>query len=162
MAAYGIPSYRLPRNVLAHDVAMVKQLGAEILYGIKVGADLHLYELVAKGYQAIFLAVGAPESSKMRCEGEDAGYRCFMTGVNFLAEAARGGTPLEGKRLVVIGGGGGNVAMDCVRTARRLGFDDVNLLYRRTEAEMPADSQEIAEAKEEGVQFHHWCRQLKS
>ncbi len=153
MAAYGIPSYRLPRNVLAHEVAMVEQLGAEILYGIKVGEDLHLDELVAKGYQAIFLAVGAPESSKMRCEGEDAGYRCFMTGVNFLAEAVRGRTPLEGKRLVVIGGG--NVAMDCVRTARRLGFDDVNLLYRRTGAEMPADSQEIAEAKEEGVQFHH-------
>jgi formate dehydrogenase beta subunit len=153
MAAYGIPSYRLPREVLAHEVAMVEQLGAEIRYGVKVGEDLRLDGLIAKGYQAVFLAVGAPESSKMRCEGEDAGYRCFMTGVNFLAEAARGRTPLEGKRLVVIGGG--NVAMDCVRTARRLGFDDVNLLYRRTEAEMPADPQEIAEAKEEGVHFHH-------
>ncbi|BBO84527.1 NADPH-Fe(3+) oxidoreductase subunit beta [Desulfosarcina ovata subsp. sediminis] len=153
MAAYGIPSYRLPRQVIAHEVAMVEKQGAEIRYGIKVGEDIRLDELLGKGYGAVFLAVGAPESSKMRCEGEDAGYRCFMTGVNFLAEAARGRTPLSGKRLVVIGGG--NVAMDCVRTARRIGFDDVNLLYRRTEAEMPADPQEIEEAKEEGVHFHH-------
>jgi formate dehydrogenase (NADP+) beta subunit len=153
MAAYGIPSYRLPRNVLAHEVSLIEQLGTEIRYGVKVGEDQRLDQIVAKGYQAVFLAVGAPESSKMRCEGEDAGYRCFMTGINFLAEAVRGRRPLEGKRLVVIGGG--NVAMDCVRTARRLGFDDVNLLYRRTEAEMPADPQEIAEAKEEGVHFHH-------
>ncbi len=153
MAAYGIPPYRLPRNVLTHEVSLIKHLGTEIRYGVKVGENLRLDQLVAKGYQAVFLAVGAPEASKMRCEGEDAGYRCFMTGINFLAAAARGRTPLEGKRLVVIGGG--NVAMDCVRTARRLGFDDVNLLYRRTEAEMPADPQEIAEAKEEGVRFYH-------
>lgn len=153
MAAYGIPAYRLPREVLAYEVAQVEKLGAQIRYGVKIGEDLQLDELVAKGYQALFLAVGAPESSKMRCEGEDAGYRCFMTGVNFLAEAARGRKPLEGKKLVVIGGG--NVAMDCVRTARRLDFENVNLLYRRTEAEMPADPQEIEEAKEEGVHFHH-------
>jgi formate dehydrogenase beta subunit len=153
MAAYGIPSYRLPRHVLAHEVAMVEKQGTEIRYGIKVGEDISLDDLVGKGYGAVFVAVGAPESSKMRCEGEDAGYRCFMTGVHFLAEAARGRTPLSGNRLVVIGGG--NVAMDCVRTARRLGFDDVNLLYRRTEAEMPADPQEIEEAKEEGIHFHH-------
>ena len=153
MAAYGIPSYRLPRHVLAHEVAMVEKQGAEIRYSVKIGEDVSLNDLMGKGYGAVFLAVGAPESSKMRCEGEDAGYRCFMTGIDFLAEAARGRTPLTGKRLVVIGGG--NVAMDCVRTARRIGFDDVNLLYRRTEAEMPADPQEIEEAKEEGVHFHH-------
>ena len=159
MAAYGIPSYRLPREVLAHEVSLVEKSGAKIRYGVKVGEDVSLEALAAKGYQAVFLAVGAPESSKMRCEGEDAGYRCFMTGVNFLAEAARGRKPLEGKRLVVIGGG--NVAMDCVRTARRLGFEDVNLLYRRTEAEMPADPQEIEEAKEEGVRFHYLVAPLE-
>jgi formate dehydrogenase beta subunit len=153
MAAYGIPSYRLPRNVLAHEAAMVERQGARIQYGVNVGEDLQIEDIAARGYGAVFVAVGAPESSKMRCEGEDAGYRCFMTGVHFLAESARGRKPLEGQRLVVIGGG--NVAMDCVRTARRLGFEDVNLLYRRTEAEMPADPQEIHEAKEEGVMFHH-------
>lgn len=153
MAAYGIPSYRLPRNVIAHEVELVKQQGAEIRYGVKVGEDISLEEIAEQDYAAIFIGVGAPEASKMRCEGEDAGYQCFMTGVNFLAEAARGRRPLEGKKMLVIGGG--NVAMDCVRTARRLGFDDVNLLYRRTEAEMPADPQEITEAKEEGVKFHN-------
>ncbi|MBT8340394.1 MAG: FAD-dependent oxidoreductase [Desulfatitalea sp.] len=76
-----------------------------------------------------------------------------MTGIDLLAEAARGRRPLDGRRLVVTGGG--NVAMDCVRTARRLGFEDVNLLYRRTEQEMPADPQEIEEAREEGIEFHY-------
>jgi formate dehydrogenase beta subunit len=153
MAAYGIPSYRLPRDVIAHETALVERQGTEIRYGVKVGEQIRLEEMAAQGFGAIFLGVGAPESSKMRCEGEEAGYRCFMTGVQFLADAARGRRPLQGKRLLVIGGG--NVAMDCVRTARRLGFDDVNLLYRRTEAEMPADPQEVEEAKEEGVHFHH-------
>jgi formate dehydrogenase beta subunit len=76
-----------------------------------------------------------------------------MTGIHFLGEVARGRRPVEGKRLVVVGGG--NVAMDCVRSALRIGFTDVNLLYRRTEAEMPADPQEIHEAQEEGVKFHY-------
>jgi len=97
--------------------------------------------------------VGAPEAGSMRCEGEDAGYQCFMTGVEFLGQAARGQRPLEGDKMLVIGGG--NVAMDCVRTARRLGFEQVHLLYRRTEAEMPADPLEIKEAQEEGVEFHY-------
>ena len=75
----------------------------------------------------------------------------FMPGVEFLREIAFGKTPLTGKTMLVIGGG--NVAMDCVRSARRIGFDDVKLLYRRTEAEMPADQVEIVEAKEEGVEM---------
>ena len=74
-----------------------------------------------------------------------------MPGVEFLREIAFGNTPLTGETMLVIGGG--NVAMDCVRSARRIGFDDVKLLYRRTEAEMPADQVEIAEAKEEGVEM---------
>jgi formate dehydrogenase beta subunit len=153
MASFGIPSYRLPREVIAYEVALVEKLGAVIRYGVKVGEDLTLEELGRQGYRAVFLAVGAPESSKMRCEGEDAGYECFMTGIHFLGEVARGRRPVEGKKLVVVGGG--NVAMDCVRSALRIGFTDVNLLYRRTEAEMPADPQEIHEAQEEGVKFHY-------
>ncbi|BBO84041.1 NADH dehydrogenase [Desulfosarcina ovata subsp. sediminis] len=153
MATYGIPSYRLPRNIMDYEVADVERMGAEIRYGVNVGEDITLDALGKEGYRAIFLAVGAPESSKMRCEGEDAGYECFMTGIHFLAEVSRGRRPVEGKKLVVVGGG--NVAMDCVRSALRTGFTDVNLLYRRTEAEMPADPQEIEEAKEEGVKFHY-------
>ena len=153
MAAVGIPDYRLPRNLLRREVALVEKLGVEIRYGVNVGQDLSLDEIVSQGFKAVFVGVGAPESSSMRCEGEDAGYQCFMTGIGFLKEVAQGKKPIKGKRMLVIGGG--NVAMDCVRTALRQGFTDVNLLYRRTEAEMPADPQEIEEAKEEGVKFHY-------
>ena len=153
MATYGIPSYRLPRDIMDYEVAQVERMGAEIRYGVNVGVDVTVEELGKQGYRAVFLAVGAPESSKMRCEGEDAGYECFLTGIHFLAEVSRGRNPVEGEKLVVVGGG--NVAMDCVRSALRIGFKDVNLLYRRTEAEMPADPQEIEEAQEEGVKFHY-------
>lgn len=152
MAAYGIPSYRLPRDVIAHEVSVIKDMGVDIRYGVEVGKDIRIEDMADMGYDAVFLAVGAPVSSAMRCKGEDEGYEGFMTGIDFLAESARGRKPLSGKRVAVIGGG--NVAMDCVRTARRLGFDDVNLLYRRTETEMPADRHEIIEAREEGVHFH--------
>lgn len=151
MAAYGIPSYRLPREVIDHEVDVVKNMGAEIRYNVTIGKDISVDELSDQGYQAIFLATGAPKSAKMRCEGEDAGYEGFMAGVEFLAESARKRMPLKGGKAVVIGGG--NVAMDCVRTLKRFGFQQVNLLYRRTEVEMPADPVEIREAKEEGVIF---------
>ena len=159
MARVGIPSYRLPRDLLRREVDIVEKLGAEIKYGVNVGEDITIEDLTREGYKAIFVGVGAPESSSMRCEGEDAGYMCFMTGIQFLRDVAFGGRPLEGKKMLVIGGG--NVAMDCVRSALRTGFEDVNLIYRRTEAEMPADPVEIEEAKEEGVVFHYLIQPIK-
>lgn len=159
MAAVGIPDYRLPRRILRSEAAQVEALGAEIRYGVQVGRDITLPDLQARGYEALFVAVGAHESSKMHCEGEDAGYQCFVTGIEFLRRVAMGERPIEGQKLLVIGGG--NVAMDCVRSALRLGFTDVNLLYRRTEAEMPADPLEIKEAKEEGVAFHYLVAPVK-
>jgi formate dehydrogenase beta subunit len=152
MAAVGIPDYRLPREVLRAEVARVETLGVEIRYNQRFGVDVSFDDLFEQGYEAVFVAVGAHQSARMGCEGEDEGYDGFMPGVEFLRDVAFGKVPLEGSTVLVIGGG--NVAMDCVRTARRLGFDDVRLLYRRTEAEMPADAVEIAEAKEEGVAFH--------
>jgi len=152
MAAVGIPDYRLPRGVLREEAARVERLGAEIRYNVNVGTDITLADMSKEGYKAVFIGVGAPESSQMRCEGEDAGYQCFMTGVEFLRRVAFGERPIEGDKILVIGGG--NVAMDCVRSALRLGFTDVNLVYRRTEAEMPADPTEIQEAREEGVKIH--------
>jgi formate dehydrogenase beta subunit len=131
----------------------VEKLGAEIRYGVNVGVDITLDDLVREGYAAVFVGVGAPESAKMRCEGEDAGYQCFMTGIEFLRRVSENERPMEGEKLLVIGGG--NVAMDCVRSARRMGFHDVNLIYRRTKAEMPADPLEVREAQEEGVKFHY-------
>lgn len=153
MAAVGIPDYRLPRVVLKGEAARVEAAGAEIRYNVKVGEDVTVADMLGKdGYGAVFIGAGAPNSSAMGCEGEDAGYTGYMPGVDFLRKVALGEKPLKGRKILVIGGG--NVAMDCVRTARRLGFDDVNLLYRRTEKEMPADHVEIAESKEEGVAFH--------
>ncbi len=153
MAAVGIPDYRLPRQVLRDEAARVEAVGAEIRYGVKVGTDITIKDMLEKeGYAAVFIGAGAPNSSAMGCEGEDAGYSGYLPGVDFLRRVALGDKPLSGKTMLVIGGG--NVAMDCVRTARRLGFSDVNLLYRRTEKEMPADRVEIAESKEEGVVFH--------
>jgi formate dehydrogenase beta subunit len=153
MAAVGIPDYRLPREILRAEALQVEKLGCEIRYGVNVGVDITLEDLKLQGYEAIFVGVGAPEAAEMRCEGERAGYRCFMTGIEFLRRTADGERPIEGKKLLVIGGG--NVAMDCVRSALRMGFTDVNLVYRRTRAEMPADPLEVKEAQEEGVQFHY-------
>lgn len=159
MAAVGIPHYRLPRSILRGEASHAEKLGAEIRYGVRVGVDITVDDLIREGYAAVFVGVGAPESAKMRCEGEDAGYQCFMTGIEFLRRVSRNERPVEGKKLLVIGGG--NVAMDCVRSALRMGFEDVNLIYRRTQAEMPADPQEIREAQQEGVKFHYLLAPVK-
>ncbi|MBW2623875.1 MAG: NAD(P)-binding protein, partial [Deltaproteobacteria bacterium] len=84
MAATGIPDYRLPRDILRREAEIVQKVGAEIRYNVNVGEDITLEDLTNEGYKAIFVGVGAPESSKMRCEGEDEGYMCFMTGIEFL------------------------------------------------------------------------------
>jgi len=116
MAAVGIPDYRLPREVLRREADFVEKLGGNIKYKVHVGRDVSLGDIEAQGYRAVFLASGAQGSSKMRCEGEDEGYKGFMHGVTFLREIAEGKTPLKGRKVVVIGGG--NVAIDCVRRRR--------------------------------------------
>ncbi len=151
MAAVGIPDYRLPRHILREEAQRMERMGAEFRWGVKVGVDVTMDDLHKEGFAATFLGMGAPNSMNMRCEGEEAGYDGFMHGIHFLKAVADGENPLGGTKMCVVGGG--NVAMDCVRTARRLGFEEVRILYRRTEAEMPADQVEIDEAKEEGVIF---------
>ena len=159
MAKYGIPDYRLPVPIMAREAEVVAAEGVEIKYGVKIGCDLSLKDLEVQGFEAVFIGSGAPGFSKMRAEGEDEGYEGFIPGVKFLAEAARGRKVVSGERVAVIGGG--NVAMDCVRTSLRQGFKDVQLLYRRTLKEMPADHQEIEEAQEEGVVFNYLVAPLK-
>jgi len=157
MAAVGIPDYRLPRDVLQYEIDVIKSLGVEIQYNTRVGEgqDITLAEIKARGYKAIFIAVGAHLSKKMRLEGEDAGYEGFIKGVDFLRDIALGiikPDTFEGKKIMVVGGG--NVAIDCVRSAFRVGFVDSNIVYRRSRAEMPADEVEIVDAEKEGVTFH--------
>ncbi len=152
MAAVGIPDYRLPRNILKYEIEVIKKTGVEIQYNTRVGKDITLEEIKAQGYRAIFIAVGAHLSKKMRVEGEDAGYEGFIKGVDFLRDINLGKEIYKGKKLLVVGGG--NVAIDCVRSAFRVGFTDVNIVYRRSRAEMPADDVEIEDAEKEGVKFH--------
>ncbi|UCH77811.1 MAG: FAD-dependent oxidoreductase, partial [Candidatus Coatesbacteria bacterium] len=146
MLRVGIPSYRLPREVLERDVGFLEKLGIQFHYNAELGKAFTLDDLFEDGYKAVFVGVGAHESLKLRCEGEE------LTGVvgavEFLREYNLEGEVWVGKKVAVIGGG--NAAVDAARTARRLGAD-VTIFYRRTRVEMPADELEIEEALREGI-----------
>ncbi len=160
MAAMGIPDYRLPRNIMRYEAGMVERLGVEIRYNTQVGKDITLSQMFEQGYKAIFIGVGAQTNTPMGVEGEDKGYKGFIPGVYYLLEINLGRDPYpEGKKVVVVGGG--NVAIDCVRSSFRIGKDDVNLVYRRTKKEMPADRVEIHDAEEEDVKFHYLCNPVR-
>jgi formate dehydrogenase (NADP+) beta subunit len=152
MSAMGIPDYRLPRHILRGEVAWIQKMGVTIHYNTRIGKEIKLSDLEQK-FDAVFIAIGAQNSSSMRVKGEDAGYKGFIPGVQYLREINEGRDPYpEGKKVVVIGGG--NVAIDCVRCSFRIKKEDVHLVYRRTRKEMPADEVEIVDAEEEKVQFH--------
>src|SRR4030042_2164272 len=132
MAAVGIPDYRLPRNILQYEIEVIKKRGVEIQYNPRVGKDITLEEIKAQGFRAIFIGVGAHLSKKMGVDGEDADYQGFVKGVDFLRDINLGKEIYKGKKLLVVGGG--NVAIDCVRSAFRVGFIDSNIVYRRSRA----------------------------
>ena len=152
MAAVGIPDYRLPPDILGYEVELIENLGGTFAFNTRVGKDVTLKDLTEQGYKAVFIGIGAHESRTMRIPGEEENYGGFIHGVHFLRAVALGEKPVEGKKIIVVGGG--NVAIDCVRTALRLGFDDVNLVYRRSRQEMPADDLEVVDAQEENIKFH--------
>jgi formate dehydrogenase beta subunit len=159
MAAVGIPDYRLPRPILRGEAQIVTSLGVEIKYNTEVGKDITI-SAMKQEYDAIFIGAGAQLSMPMRVEGEDAGYKGFIPGVQYLYSINKGADPYpQGKRVVVAGGG--NVAIDCVRSSFRIEKKDVNLLYRRTRKEMPADDVEIHDAEEEEVRFEYLCAPTK-
>lgn len=156
MAACGIPSYRLPKDVLRTETDIVEQLGGRFFYNQRLGTDFTLDTLTERGYKAVFLAMGCAEGRLMQVEGETPGLAGYQPGIDFLLRVhdhVEGQTPtaLTGTVVVV---GGGNVAMDCVRSALRMGARDVHLVYRRTRDAMPADHEEIEAAEKEGVTFH--------
>lgn len=143
---HGIPDFRLPRKVIKDTINKILELGIKVEYNQELGKNLILDEL-KKQYDAIFLSVGANKSSKMGVEGEELN---GVYGGNELLEY--GNYPdFTGKKVAVIGGG--NVAMDCCRTIKRLGAKEVKIIYRRAEKQMPAEEKEIADAKLEGVEF---------
>ncbi len=151
MLAVGIPSYRLPREVLNQEIELIKKLGVEIKYNQRIGKDITLDEL-KQNYKAVFIGAGMHESANMGVDGEDKGYRGFIPGVKYLRDLSLGNELDIGEKIAVVGGG--NVAMDCARSAIRLGVKEVNLLYRRSREQMPAHEAEVMEAEEEGVRFH--------
>ena len=148
MLRYGIPEYRLPKAVLAQEVAAIAALGVEMKNNVKVGTDVTLESLRAE-YDAVLVAVGAWKSTGIGCEGDK--LEGVLGGIDMLREVNLGGRPNLGKNVAVVGGG--NVAMDACRTAVRLGAENVYVIYRRTRAEAPAEDLEIEEALEEGVDF---------
>lgn len=148
MLRYGIPTYRLPDDVLDREVEYICRAGGEIRYNTRVGKDVALDELM-KTYDAVFLGPGAWAGNPMKVEGE------FDTpgvvqGADFLPEQTAHPTPLSGTVVVV---GGGNTAMDVARTSWRLGADKVIICYRRTKDEMPADRMEIEDCLHEGIEI---------
>jgi len=148
MLRYGIPEYRLPKAVLASEVAAIAALGVTMKNNVKVGTDVTLDSLRTE-YDAVLVAVGAWKSTSIGCEGDK--LQGVLGGIDMLREVNLGGKPDLGKNVAVVGGG--NVAMDACRTAVRLGAENVYVIYRRTRAEAPAEDLEIEEALEEGVTF---------
>jgi NADH-quinone oxidoreductase subunit F len=146
MMRYGIPEYRLPREVLAEEIQEIKDIGVEIRTNTWIGSVDELFE---NGYHAIFLAIGAHQGTKLKIEGEDNPE--VIEGVSFLRDISMGNKVSVGDRIAVIGGG--NVAIDASRSALRLGAKDVTIIYRRTRDEMPASKEEIEEALLEGVKI---------
>jgi NADPH-dependent glutamate synthase beta subunit-like oxidoreductase len=151
MMRYGIPAYRLPRDVLAADIARIEALGVTFTMNHRV-TDL---EAERQGFDAVFVAVGAHLSRHAEIPARDASR--IVDALSFLREVAAGGQPVIGRRVAVYGGG--NTAMDAARTARRLGADEALIVYRRTRAKMPAHEEEAAAAEKEGIRIN-WLRTI--
>ncbi|MBR6673875.1 MAG: FAD-dependent oxidoreductase, partial [Mailhella sp.] len=163
MVRYGIPVYRLPKNVLDQENELVKEMGGMFFFNQKLGRDFHVDDLFKRGYRAVFIATGCPKGGYLGMEGEDTSLPGYENGIDFLEKVhdaiEAGEKPTMDGDVVIVGGG--NVAMDCCRSAVRMTTGKVHLVYRRTEADAPADHQEIVEAMKEGVEFHFLTGQDK-
>ena len=160
MMAVGIPEYRLPRDILNVEIENIERAGVEIRLNTVLGTDFSLDELLDRdGYRSVILAVGAHKSRELGLEGEE--MEGVYHGTQFLRDIALGNPPdgstelaevLRGKRVAVVGGG--DVAIDAVRSAWRLNAAEVHLVYRRSRADMPAHDDEVEGAEKEGIHFH--------
>lgn len=150
MLRYGIPEYRLPKAILDAEINTLTKMGVEIKCNVKLGEDISIAYL-KKTYDATFVAIGAWASSSIGCKGQE--MDGVLGGIDFLRKATQSEEMYMGNKVIVIGGG--NTAMDVARTAVRLGAESVQVLYRRTREEMPAEDVEIVEAEEEGVKFNY-------
>jgi NADPH-dependent glutamate synthase beta subunit-like oxidoreductase len=154
MMHFGIPAYRLPRNVLRSEIERIEKLGVEIKLNYKVKDVLD--EKNSGEFDAVFIAIGAHIGKKTNIPARDAGK--ILDAVSFLREVELGNAPKIGRRVAIYGGG--NTAMDAARTAKRLGADEALIIYRRDREHMPAHDLEADEALSEGVKIH-WLRTIK-
>jgi len=148
MTMVGIPRYRLPREVIDREAAMIESLGVEFVFNTRFGRDISLDQLRQDGFEAVLFAIGAHKAYKMNIPGEN-DFPAVIDAIDLLRKTALGDRRAPGRNAVVIGGG--NVAIDAARTCLRLGCEEVTVAYRRTRREMPADAEEVAQAEEEGV-----------
>ncbi len=163
---YGIPEFRLPKELVAKEVQKIVDLGVRIEKNVIIGKSITIDELIEEGYSAIFVGSGAGLPNFMHIEGENLNgvYSAneFLTRSNLMKayDFPNHPTPIfVGSKVAVVGGG--NVAMDAARTAKRLGADEVYIIYRRGEEELPARREEIHHAKEEGIIFKLLCNPVK-
>ena len=150
MMMLGIPRYRLPREVIDREVAMIEDLGVEFRFNTRFGKDVTMDQLKTEGFEAFFFAIGAHKAFNLNIPGET-DFPQVVEAIDLLRRVALGDRKAPGKRVVVIGGG--NVAIDAARTSLRLGSEEVIIAYRRTRHEMPADIEEVEQAEEEGIRF---------
>lgn len=164
---YGIPEFRLPKQIVQEEIEYLCKLGVRLELNQVIGKSISVHELLGKeGFDAVFLGVGAGLPSVMGIPGENLGgvYLAneYLTRVNLMRayEFPRHDTPvILGRNVCVVGGG--NVAMDAARTARRLGAEQVSILYRRSMEELPARAEEVHHAQQEGIQFRTLCSPLE-
>ena len=154
---YGIPEFRLPKKIVENEVENLKKLGVKIMTDMVIGRVLSIDEIIGMGYEAVFIGSGAGLPMFMGIEGENAlgvySANEFLTRINLMkAYIEDYDTPLKKPKSVAIIGGG-NVAMDAARCAKRIGCENVYVVYRRGEAEMPARREEVIHAKEEEIEF---------
>jgi NADPH-dependent glutamate synthase beta subunit-like oxidoreductase/dihydroorotate dehydrogenase len=149
MLRYGIPRYRLPLDILDYEINLIQQMGVQIITGIALGKDFTLTQLKSDGFDRIIIAFGAQQNIPLIVPGINS--KGVLNALEFLESVSCGKKPQIGKRIAVIGGGFS--AFDAARSCKRLGCDDIYLLYRRTRDEMPASPIEINEAEEEGIKI---------
>ncbi len=148
MLTVGIPSYRLPREVTEAEIEVIRQLGVEFKTGVEIGRDFTIGQLREQGYKAFFMGIGAHECRRLNIEGEYS--EGVYPGVEYLRDINLGSHLSLGDRVAVIGGG--NVAMDAVRTALRTGSKNPFIIYRRSMEQMPTHAEEIQECMDEGIE----------
>lgn len=151
MLSVGIPDYRLPRRVLDKEIDAIKALGVDVSTGVAFGKDKTFEDLKKEGFKAVFFAVGAHKNQALNIPGED--LDGVMPGVDFLRDINLGNLETLSGHVIVIGGG--NVAIDAARSALRVGAESVEICYRRSRKEMPANEEEIEEALQEGITIRY-------